>query len=105
MDYEKWFSARLMQLRMEKGVSAYAMSLALGQHRDYINKIENRRFLPSMSVFFCICKYLEIAPQEFFNTGLESPKCAKEIAEAACKLSAKQAKHVLQIMQDMTDKQ
>ena len=55
MDYEKWFAERLTALRMEKGVSARDMSLSLGQSESYINKIENRRTLPSLSGFFYIC--------------------------------------------------
>lgn len=49
MDYTKWFAERLSQLRMEKGVSARDMSLSLGQSASYINKIENRRSLPSIA--------------------------------------------------------
>ena len=50
------------------GVSARDMSLSLGQSESYINKIENKRTLPSMTGFFYICDYLNITPQEFFNT-------------------------------------
>ena len=69
MDYSQWFSERLAQLRMEKGVSARDMSLSLGQSESYINKIENRRTLPSMTGFLYICEYFGITPQEFFNTS------------------------------------
>lgn len=52
MDYMEWFSARLSQLQIQKGVSARDMSLSLGQSESYINKIENRRTLPSLTGFF-----------------------------------------------------
>ena len=52
MDQAQWFAERLTELRMEKGVSARDMSLSLGQSESYINKIENRRTLPSMAGFF-----------------------------------------------------
>ena len=42
MDYAEWFPQRVMELRMQKGVSARDMSLSLGQSESYINKIENR---------------------------------------------------------------
>lgn len=48
MDYATWFPARLSQLRHQKGVSARDMSISLGQCESYINKIENRKALPSM---------------------------------------------------------
>ena len=54
------FVKRLRELRHAKGVSARAMSLAIGQSPNYINSIERSRNLPSMKVFFAICKYLNI---------------------------------------------
>ena len=65
--YEEQFSERLSQLRVNKGVSARDMSLSLGQSAAYINKIENRRALPSMTVFFYICDYFGITPEQFFS--------------------------------------
>jgi transcriptional regulator with XRE-family HTH domain len=49
MDYIEWFYQRLVALRVQKGVSARDMSLSLGQSESYINKIENKRTLPSMT--------------------------------------------------------
>jgi DNA-binding XRE family transcriptional regulator len=53
------FSKRLVELRMNKGASARDMSLSIGQSAGYINNIENGVNLPSMSVFFYICEYLD----------------------------------------------
>ena len=61
------FAKRLLELRTAKGVSAREMSLSLGQAAGYINNIENSNNLPSMAMFFEICEYLEISPQEFFD--------------------------------------
>ena len=55
MDYFLWVPERIAQLRLQKGVSARDMSLSLGQSESYINKIENRRTLPSMAGFLYIC--------------------------------------------------
>ena len=52
MDYVNWFPRRLTELRIQKGVSARDMSLSLGQSESYINKIENKRAMPSMTGFF-----------------------------------------------------
>ena len=65
--YEDFFAKRLSQLRFEKGVSAREMSLAIGQNSSYINRIENKKALPSMQGFFYICEYLEITPKNFFD--------------------------------------
>ena len=67
MDYFAWVPERIAQLRVQKGVSARDMSLSLGQSESYINKIENRRTLPSMAGFLYICEYFGITPQQFFD--------------------------------------
>lgn len=69
--YETFFCKRLTQLRLEKGVSAREMSLALGQSESYINRIENNQMLPSLTVFFYICDYFHISPKEFFDDDSE----------------------------------
>lgn len=69
------FARRLTQLRMQKGVSAREMSLAMGQNKNYINMIESGSYFPSMQGFFYICEYLEITPAQFFD--MESPAPAK----------------------------
>ncbi len=67
------FSERLAELRIKKGVSARDMSLSIGQGPGYINNIENGHNLPSMSVFFYICDYLDVEPSEFFDDGNNNP--------------------------------
>lgn len=99
-----WFYSRLSELRTQKGVSARDMSLSLGQSESYINKIENRRTLPSMTGFFYICEYLEITPQEFFNTEAASPQKTKELLREAEKLTPKQIEHILMIVKDISEK-
>ena len=65
--YEKLFSKRLAELRIQKGVSARDMSLSLGQNPGYIRAIESGSAFPAMSSFFYICEYLNVTPQEFFD--------------------------------------
>lgn len=81
--YEETFCKRLTELRMEKGVSARDMSLSIGQNESYINRIENRKMMPSMTAFFYICDYFDITPGEFFQTEeIQS----KEMLDAVKKL-------------------
>lgn len=103
MDYSQWFSERLTQLRIEKGVSARDMSLSLGQSESYINKIENRRTMPSMAGFFYICEYLGITPQAFFDPHTISPSKSAIIAQALGKLSPEKAEHILQVINDLAE--
>ena len=72
--YEEEFSTRLAKLRSKKGVSSREMSLSIGQNSGYISNIECGKVLPSMSVFFFICDYLNITPSEFFDTNTEDPE-------------------------------
>ncbi len=103
MEYVNWFSERLAQLRMEKGISARDMSLSLGQSESYINKIENKRTLPSMTGFFNICDFLEIRPNDFFDSSSVSPTKTTEIMCEIKKLSSEKAEHVLQIVKDIVN--
>ena len=102
MDYIEWFHRRIAELRVQKGVSAREMSLALGQSESYINKIENKRTLPSMMGFIYICEYLDISPREFFDNDTSSPQRLKEFACEFEKLTPTQAEHIMQVMRDLT---
>ncbi len=104
MDYIEWFYKRVYELRTQKGVSAREMSLSLGQSESYINKIENKRTLPSFTGFIYICEYLGITPEEFFDTQSASPKKTKELTAELEKLTPEQAEHILQIVRDITGK-
>lgn len=101
--FEQLLVERLIQLRMQKGVSARDMSLSLGQSEGYINKIENRQILPSMQVFFYICDYFQITPSEFFNADIEFPEDVNKIAENLSHLSQEQLTSVRQLTTDLKD--
>ena len=104
MDYIEWFHNRVAELRIQKGVSARDMSLYLGQSESYINKIENKRTLPSMTGFIYICEYLGVTPKEFFDTDLVSPTQVRGITQEAQKLTEEQADLILRLMKEMTNK-
>lgn len=104
MDYIEFFYNRLTQLRIEKGVSSRDMSLSLGQSESYINKIENRRTLPSFTGFIYICEYFGITPQEFFDPDNVSPSKTSELFDEFQKLTKKQGEHIIQIIKDINDK-
>ena len=103
MDCFDWFPKRLSQLRIQKGVSARDMSLSLGQSDSYINKIENKRSLPSMVGFFYICEYFGITPRDFFDSEITSPQKSNELLHELGKLNPTQAEHILQVIRDLTE--
>lgn len=103
MDYLTWFPARITELRVQKGISARDMSLSLGQSESYINKIENKRTLPSMAGFIYICEYFGITPQEFFNVDFHAPQKSKELLQALEKLTSAQVDHIMLIVKDILE--
>lgn len=75
------FCKRLVQLRMNKGVSAREMSLSIGQSPNYIIGIEGGKNYPSMETFFYICDYFGITPKEFFDMDSTNPGKTTELME------------------------
>lgn len=64
---------RITALRLQKNLSEYQLSYALGQSRGYIQSISSGRTLPSMSMLFEICSYFQITPAEFFEPANPDP--------------------------------
>jgi transcriptional regulator with XRE-family HTH domain len=61
---------RITELRKRLGVSEHKMSLDLGHTRGYIHNIATpkNKTLPSVTELLKICDYLNVTPQEFFDT-------------------------------------
>ena len=95
------FCERLTQLRLQKGVSARDMSLSLGQSESYINRIESKKMLPSMSVFFYICEYFGITPKEFFDFNVSPDLELTEAIDKLSSLSEKKRRHILAVIEDL----
>lgn len=100
--YEQDFCRRLTELRIKKGVSARDMSLSIGQNSGYINHIENRQALPSLPVFFNICEYFGISPEQFFSSRDENPACIASIVEDLRTLNAEQLHCLSVIIHDLS---
>ena len=69
-----YLQKRLAQLRNQKGVSARDMSLSLGQGAGYINNIENKNNLPSMTVFFLYMYLFRCHTKRIFDFDNANPK-------------------------------
>ena len=102
--YDEFFAERLAKLRAIKGISARDMSLSLGQSENYINKIENKRSMPSMSAFFNICEYLGVSPNEFFNEGINNPEAINNIVQELTKLDDDSLDYILGIARKINNK-
>ena len=88
--YEEEFPTRLAKLRTKKGVSSREMSLSIGQNTGYISNIECGKALPSMSVFFFMCEYLQISPSDFFDVENENPEKLRQLIMDLKKLDDEQ---------------
>ena len=92
---------RITALRMQKGVSEYQMSYDLGHSRGYINNISSGKSLPSLAELFAICDYLNITPQEFFNTDATAPQKSKELLHEIERLTPEQTDHIMLVIRDL----
>ena len=100
-DFIEFFYKRLTALKERKGVSAREMSTGLGQNPAYINKIENRKALPSLEGFFYICDYFNLTPKEFFDDGINYPLDMAEIVKDLQALSPDQLANISQIIKGL----
>ena len=99
--YDEFFIKRLTELRIQRGVSAREMSLSLGQNAGYINNIESGKAFPSMTVFFYICEYLHITPQEFFDEANTVPEQMRELMDCARYLNRSQLSSLISIAREL----
>lgn len=98
---QQQFISRLVQLRLDKDVSAREVSLSLGLSPGYINNIENSVNYPSMSVFFNICDYFNITPKDFFDTGATHPAKVDQLLSLVREMDNAQLDHLIAIAADM----
>lgn len=96
--YEDFFAKRLAHLRLKRNISAREMSLSIGQNSSYINRIENGMTFPKMQVFFYICEYLNITPQEFFDEQNDNPEQIRTIEEDLKQLTDEQRQNIVDII-------
>jgi len=102
--YTDFFPERLANLRTKKDVSARDMSLSLGQSENYINMIENKKSFPSMAIFFVICEYFHITPQEFFEIGNDNPEKLNDVILDLKKLDDNSLTHIAEVIKELARK-
>ena len=102
--YEEFTQNRIAQLRIQKGYSARDMSLSLGQNDSYINKIENKKALPSLQGLFYICEYLGILPSEFFDEDNPYPEQLTKLIADLKKLDEKSLAHISGLVKEIIRK-
>lgn len=96
------FGLRLATIRNRHNISARQLSLELGYNRNYIWTIESGNGLPTMESFFDICKYLQVAPEEFFRDAPEQ-FFFSYFLDVLEKLDEIQLQHLFQLAEDLAN--
>lgn len=103
MDFE-YIRHRITELRIQKGVSEYQMSLDLGHSRSYIQNITNGRSKPSIEEFLYICKYLGISPRDFFDDANRKPILIQRALDGMQSLSQEDMEAVIAVIDRLNAK-
>lgn len=101
---EEDFSQRLSELRIQKGVSAREMSLAIGLNPGYIQNIESGKAAPSLENFLYICEYLKISPSEFFDIQNKEPGKLQDIITELKRLDTARLETVYAVVKEFSKK-
>ena len=98
MDYTMYIRNRMTELRLQKDVSEYQMSFALGQNKNYIQSISSGKAMPSMKQFLNICEYFDMTPMQFFDDRVKYPKLIQEALEEMNGLSEEDLMTLIYLM-------
>ena len=92
---------RIGYFRNKKNLSARELSLLIGKHGGYINKLESKDFNLPTSVLLKILETLNVSSDEFFAENFMTYKTDKELASTFEKLSADNKKMILELMKNL----
>lgn len=101
---EQFIRRRISELRMQKGVSEYKMSLDLGHSKSYIQSISSGKALPSLTEFLFICDYLNVSPKDFFDSEQATPALVNELSALARKMSSDDLEALLHVARQLSKK-
>ena len=92
---------RLSYFRTLKNLSARKLSLMLGKHQAYINKLEAYDFNLNTGTLLEILETLEITPEEFFCLGTDFTPKSKEINKLFNNLSSPNKETVMDLLRKL----
>jgi len=64
---ERKIAKRLLEIRVERGMSQITLAERAGLDRKTVNRIENDHFSPNLNTFIRLCKALKVKPSEVFE--------------------------------------
>lgn len=99
----KEFGLRLAMLREQRHLSARQMSLDIGQNKNYISSIESGNNYPTMGNFFVICDYLDVTPEDFFESQDPPLVLNEEFLNLMVQLPQKAKNHLYIMLSDLIE--
>ena len=97
--FEAFVRSRITELRMQKDVSEYQMSLDLGHGKNYIHSITSGRTLPSLSELPYICEYLGVSVRGFFDDTETAPILIQELLKRAKTMDEADLQAIIGVME------
>ena len=99
--FETYIRKRITELRLQKGVSEYKMSLDLGHGKNYIRSITSGRTLPALTERPYICEYLGVSVWDFFDETANYPALVQDMIKKAQNMSEADLQAIIGIMDRM----
>jgi len=89
---------RLSKCRTNKNMSARELSMMLGKHEGYINKLESYDFNLTVGTLLEILEALEVSPEEFFAVGDDYNAESLKVLRKLNKLSEANKRTILDLI-------
>ncbi len=99
---ENFVRKRLTQIRMQKNISEYKMSLDLGHSKSYIQSISSGRAMPSMGEFLYMCEYLGVTPEQFFAEDIQNPVQLEKALQTLKKLDSEDLELIIDLAERLS---
>lgn len=95
---QNFIPRRITQLRLQRDISEYQLSLELGLSRGYVQALTSGRSMPSIKQLFNIMDYFDLKPAEFFREEDPDPPELREIVYLLRDLSTEDIHLVLEVV-------
>lgn len=95
---QNFIPRRITQLRLQRDISEYQLSLELGLSRGYVQALTSGRSMPSIKQLFNIMDYFDLEPSEFFREEEPDPPEIREIVHLLRELSAEEIRVILEVV-------
>lgn len=100
---EQFIRERLTELRIQRNVSEYKMSLDMGHSKSYMQSISSGRIMPSIGEFLYMCEYLGVTPEQFFAQDIKYPFLLEKALETLKKLDSADLERLIDLAQRLTE--